>query len=81
MVKNLFANAGDVGDSGSILGSGRSPGMGNGKLLAWKIPWREEPGRLQSMKSRRLGHDRARTSQKKNVSFRRFVLHFHTSLH
>ena len=40
MVKNLFANAGDVGDSGSILGSGRSPGMGNGKLLAWKIPWR-----------------------------------------
>ena len=51
MVKNLPANAGDAGDSGSILGSGRSPGMGNGKLLAWKIPWREEPGRLQSMKS------------------------------
>ena len=25
--------------------------------LAWKIPWIEEPGRLQSMGSRRLGHD------------------------
>ena len=25
--------------------------------LAWKIPWMEEPGRLQSMGSRRLGHD------------------------
>ena len=24
--------------------------------LAWKIPWAEEPGRLQSMGSRRVGH-------------------------
>ena len=24
--------------------------------LAWKIPWTEEPGRLQSMGSRRVGH-------------------------
>ena len=27
--------------------------------LAWKIPWAEEPGRLQPMGSRRVGHDRA----------------------
>ena len=27
--------------------------------LAWKIPWTEEPGRLQSMGSLRVGHDRA----------------------
>ena len=27
--------------------------------LAWKIPWMEEPGGLQSMGSRRVGHDRA----------------------
>ena len=27
--------------------------------LAWKIPWTEEPGRLQSMGSVRVGHDRA----------------------
>ena len=26
--------------------------------LAWKIPWTEEPGRLQSMKSLRVGYDR-----------------------
>ena len=25
--------------------------------LAWKIPWTEEPGRLQSMESLRVGHD------------------------
>ena len=27
--------------------------------LAWKIPWTEEPGRLQSMGSHRVGHDQA----------------------
>ena len=27
--------------------------------IAWKIPWTEEPGRLQSMGSQRVGHDRA----------------------
>ena len=26
-------------------------------ILAWKIPWMEEPGRLQSMGSLRVGHD------------------------
>ena len=26
-------------------------------VLAWKIPWAEEPGRLQSMGSLRVGHD------------------------
>ena len=25
--------------------------------LAWEIPWTEEPGRLQSMGSQRVGHD------------------------
>ena len=33
VVGNLPANAGDVGDSGSIPGSGRSPGVGNGNPL------------------------------------------------
>ena len=28
------------------------------KILAWKIPWMEESGRLQSMGSQRVGHDR-----------------------
>ena len=44
MVKNLPANAGDIG---LIPGSGRSPEVGNGSPLqhsCWKIPWTEEPG-------------------------------------
>ena len=32
VVKNLPANAGDARDEGSIPGSGRSPGVGNGNL-------------------------------------------------
>ena len=35
MVKNLFANVGDTGDTGSILGSGRSLGGGNGNPLQY----------------------------------------------
>ena len=52
VVKNPPANAGDVG---SIPGSGRSPGKGNGNssILAWKIPWTEEPGGPQSMGSQK----------------------------
>ena len=41
-VKNLPANAGDIGGGGLIPGWGRSPGGGNGNpsgVLAWKIPW------------------------------------------
>ena len=54
------ASAYNVGDPGSIPGSGRSPGEGNGNplsILAWKIPWTEKPGRLQSMGSQRVGRD------------------------
>ena len=35
MVKNLSANAGDAGDSGSIPGSGRFPGGGSGNPLQY----------------------------------------------
>ena len=35
VVKNLPANAGDVGDAGLIPGSGRSPRGGNGNLLQY----------------------------------------------
>ena len=38
--------------------------------LAWKIPWTEEPGRLQSMGLLRVGHDRA-------TSLSLFTFHFH----
>ena len=51
VLKNLPATAGDTRDTGSIPGSGRSPGGGNGNPLqysSWRIPWTEEPGGLQS---------------------------------
>ena len=54
MVKNLPANAGDIRDGGSIPGLGRSPGQGYAtysSILAWRIPWTEGPGRVQSMGS------------------------------
>ena len=35
--------------------------------LAWKIPWTEEPGRLQAMGSQRVGHDTA-TSMSMSMS-------------
>ena len=46
MVKNLPAKA---GDTGLIPGSGRFPAEGNSNnssILAWEIPWAEEPDRL-----------------------------------
>ena len=49
VVKNLPANAGNPRDTGSIPGSGRSPGeetATHSTTVAWKIPWTEEPGRL-----------------------------------
>ena len=35
VVKNLPANAGDIRDVGSVLGSGRSPGEGDGNPLQY----------------------------------------------
>ena len=58
MVKNLPANAGDMGDIGLISRLGGSPGVGmaaHSSVLAWRIPWTEEPGGLQSMGSQRGG--------------------------
>ena len=49
--KEYTCNAGDLG---LIPELGRSPEEGNGnplKYLAWRIPWTEEPGGLQSMGS------------------------------
>ena len=57
--KNLPANAGDAGDVGSIPGSGRSPEGGHGNPLqySWRFPWTEDPGRIQSMESQKVGQD------------------------
>ena len=58
--KEYTCNAGAKGDAGSIPGLGRSPGGGHGNppsILAWRISWTEEPGRLQSIGSQRVRHD------------------------
>ena len=60
MVKNLPARAGNIRDMGLIPGLGRIPGGGYGNLLsilAWRIPWTEEPGRLQFIGSHRVRHN------------------------
>jgi len=52
LVKNSPANAGDTRDLGSIHGSGRSLGEGNGSPLQYSClenSWTEESGGLQSM--------------------------------
>ena len=61
VVKNPSANAGDIGDMGSIPESEDSleKGMATpSSVLAWKIAQTEEPGRLQSIGSQRIRHDR-----------------------
>ena len=50
----------NVGDLGLIPGLGRSlekEMATHSSILAWKIPWTEEAGRLQSMGSHRVGHE------------------------
>ena len=60
--KNPPANAGDAGDVGRSLGQ-EDPleeGMAaHSGILAWRIPWTEEPGGLQFMESQRVGDDLA----------------------
>ena len=48
MVKNLPGSAGDVRDTGSIpgLGSLEENRETHSSILAWRIPWTQEPGRL-----------------------------------
>ena len=60
VVKNPPASAGDVRDSGSIPGLGRSPGGEQGNALQCfylENPWTEEPGGLPSIGLQRVGQD------------------------
>ena len=64
MVKNQPANAGEVSDAGLIprvqsqVLSQVEKGMATrSSTLAWRIPWTEEPGGLQSMGLQRVRHD------------------------
>ena len=58
--KESACKARDTGDAGLIPGSGRSleEDMAiHSSILAWRIPWTEEPGGLQSIGSQRVGDD------------------------
>ena len=61
MVKNSPANAGDAGKmSAKSLGQEdplKEEMASHSSSLAWKIPWTEEPGRLESMGSQRAGQN------------------------
>ena len=51
----------NAGDWDSISGLGRPPEKEmatHSSILAWKIPWTEEPGGIQSIESQTIGHDR-----------------------
>ena len=59
-IKDSTSSAGDTGDVGSNLGSGKCPGRGNVSPLQYscqEIPCTEEPGGLQFMGSQTVGHD------------------------
>lgn len=49
VVESLPADTGDLRDASSIPSSGRSPEEGmatHGRILAWRVPWPEEPDAL-----------------------------------
>ena len=58
LAKNLPANAGDARDMGLIPGQVdplEKEKATHSSILAWKIPWTGDPGRLQSIGSQRVG--------------------------
>ena len=60
VVKNPPASAGHTGDKGLISELGRSSREGNGhhcSITAWKFPWTEELGGLQSVRLKRVRHN------------------------
>ena len=67
MIKDPPVSAGVVRDAGSVPGWGRTLGGGeepleegtatHSSILAWRIPWTEEPEELQLIGSQRIGHD------------------------
>ena len=60
MVKEPACNAGDSGDLGSIPGWEdplEEEMATHSSILAWRIPWTEEPGGLWSMGLQRVEHD------------------------
>ena len=60
VVKDSPTKAEDIGDVGLILGSRRSPGKEmatHSCIIAWEIPWIEEPVRLKPIGFQSVRHD------------------------
>ena len=71
VVKSPAANAGDARDLEKEM-------LTHSRILAWKIPWTEDPGRLQSMGSQRVGHNWAEqyTFSRAHHVFGMYTIHF-----
>ena len=68
VIKNLPDN---TGDAGSIPGSNRfleEEMATHFSILAWEIPWREEPGGLQSTGLQRVRHDLETLQQQQSLT-------------
>ena len=79
VVKNLPANA---GDSGSIPRLGKSlveEMATNSSILAWKIPWTEEPGRLSTWRNR-VGHNWTTKQQQKRMQVSCYGIFIHWTI-
>ena len=67
-VQNLPASAGDIGEVGSVPGSGRSPGGRHGNplhIFAWRIPQLKSLAGYSPWGHKRDGHDLATKTTKK----------------
>ena len=76
VVKNPPASVVATGDVGLIPGSGRSPGGGKGSPLQYSclnITWTEEPVRLQSMGSQRVGQQLSDRAHARSVAIQLLI--------
>ena len=72
VVKNPAANAEDLGLIPGQEDSLEKEMATHSSIFAWKIPWIEEPGGLQSMGSQRVGHNwvnKPTNNNRKSIAF------------
>ena len=68
MVKNLPAVQAEIWVQSLGQEDPLEKGMAtHSRILAWRIPWIGEPGKMQSMGTQRVGHDRATNTHFKAV--------------
>ena len=73
MVKNLPANAGDIRDTGSFPGAGRSPGGGHGNLLQYSC--------LENPMDRRAWWATVQGVSKSRTQLKQLSIHAHKVSH